>query len=92
MKRSSANHKNEEIMTVSSLADYIRCSPSMIYRLLKRKEIPAFRLGSDWRFFRSAIDDWIEHQETTTATSPPADRGSAARAARRKLGRKRKVS
>ena len=81
-----------EIMTIATLAIYLHCSHSFIYRLLKKRKIPAFRFGGDWRFFRSDIDQWIAHQETTTATFPPADRGSAARAARRKLGRKSKLS
>ncbi len=59
MKRVSANHKTEEIMTVSALADYLRCSPNVIYALLRRREIPAFKLGGDWRILRSEIDKWI---------------------------------
>ena len=59
MKRVSANHKTEEIMTVSSLVEFLHCDPSTIYRLLKNKRIPGFRVGSDWRFRRSAIDQWL---------------------------------
>ena len=59
MKRVSANHKTEEIMTVSSLADYLRCFPNLIYPLLKRRETRAFKLGSDWRILRSEIDKWM---------------------------------
>jgi excisionase family DNA binding protein len=59
MKRVSANHKTEEIMTASALADYLGCSQSLIYTLLKRKEITAFKLGSDWRILRSEIDKWM---------------------------------
>jgi hypothetical protein len=33
---------------------------------------PAFRIGSDWRFFRSAIDQWIVQHEIT---NPPVTRG-----------------
>jgi excisionase family DNA binding protein len=46
------------VMTVRELADYLRVHPSTIYRLLKEKRIPAFRVGSDWRFNREAIDRW----------------------------------
>jgi excisionase family DNA binding protein len=60
-----------EIMTVASLALYLRCSPASIYRLLKEKQIPAFKLGSDWRFSRSAIDEWIAGQYDT---KPPITR------------------
>jgi Helix-turn-helix domain len=30
--------------------------PSTIYRLLRRHEIPAFHIGSDWRFNIEEID------------------------------------
>jgi excisionase family DNA binding protein len=46
------------VMTVRELADYLRVHPSTIYRLLKQKRIPAFKVGSDWRFNREAIDHW----------------------------------
>jgi len=52
-----------DILTVKELADYLHCHSSTIYRMLKRHEIPAFRVGSDWRFSRRSIDDWIESKE-----------------------------
>jgi excisionase family DNA binding protein len=51
-----------EIMTVASLALYLHCHQSTIYRLIKTKKIPAFKIGSDWRLRRSDIDDWIARQ------------------------------
>ena len=50
-----------EIMTVPMLARYLRCHSSTIYRLLKHRQIPAFRLGSDWRFNKSSIEQWIKN-------------------------------
>jgi excisionase family DNA binding protein len=38
--------------------------PSTIYRLLKRKRIPAFKVGSDWRFDRGGIERWRLAQQT----------------------------
>ena len=49
-----------EIWTVSMLARYLRCHPSTIYRLLKRGQIPAFKIGSDWRFQKSVIERWLK--------------------------------
>ena len=54
-----ARKVSDEIFNVSTLAHYLHCHPSTVYRLLKDKKIPAFKLGSDWRFQRSAIDEWI---------------------------------
>ena len=48
----------QPVMTVSELAAYLRVHPSTIYRLLKHKRIPAFKVGSDWRFNRETIDRW----------------------------------
>jgi excisionase family DNA binding protein len=51
MKRASANHKTEEIMTVSARGRYLRCNRHTLYRLLKEKQIPAFRLGRGLALF-----------------------------------------
>lgn len=53
-------NENSEIMTVSMLADYLRCHPSTIYRLLRQKRLPGFKIGSDWRFKKSVIDQWLK--------------------------------
>ena len=49
-----------EILTVKELATFLHCHPSTLYRLARRGQIPYFRLGSDFRFKRGAIDSWIE--------------------------------
>jgi excisionase family DNA binding protein len=51
------------MLTVTELADYLKISRSMIYRLLKRGEIPGFKIGSDWRFNLDEIDQWLAKQE-----------------------------
>ena len=43
-------------MTVKDLSDYLRVHPSTVYKLLRRGELPAFRIGTDWRFNTEAID------------------------------------
>ena len=47
-----------KVMTVRELSAYLHVHPSAVYRLLKRQQIPAFRIGSDWRFNVEAIDRW----------------------------------
>jgi excisionase family DNA binding protein len=46
------------MMTLSEVASYLRVHRSTIYRLLKHRELPAFKAGSDWRFNRDDIDQW----------------------------------
>ena len=53
---------NPDVMTIAELAAYLRCNKSTIYRLIKREKLPAFRIGSDWRFKRELIEKWMEDQ------------------------------
>ena len=46
------------VMTVREVAAYLHVHRSTVYKLLKRHQIPAFRMGSDWRFHIEAIDRW----------------------------------
>lgn len=47
------------VMTVKKLAAYLEVHQSTIYRLLKRSTLPRFKIGSDWRFLKSAVDEWM---------------------------------
>jgi excisionase family DNA binding protein len=55
--------KESNLMTVGELAQYLRCHSSTIYKLLKKGSIPAFKVGSDWRFNPQAIDEWWRDQQ-----------------------------
>lgn len=46
------------VMTLEEVANYLRVHPSTIYRLVKRGKLPAFKVGSDWRFNLESIDHW----------------------------------
>jgi len=53
----------QRVMTVQDVSAYLRIHPSSVYRLLKRNQLPAFRVGSDWRFNVEAIDRWRSQME-----------------------------
>jgi excisionase family DNA binding protein len=63
----SSNGATDQILTVPMLAEYLLCHPSTIYRLLKNRRIPGFRVGSDWRFRKSAIDQWLNKATIASA-------------------------
>ena len=46
------------VLTVQEVSSYLRVHSSTIYRMLKKNQLPAFRVGSDWRFTVEAIDKW----------------------------------
>ena len=51
-----------ELFTVKEVAAYLNVHTSTIYRMLRQGILPAFKIGSDWRFHREAIDRWIKAQ------------------------------
>ncbi|HZP44734.1 MAG TPA: helix-turn-helix domain-containing protein [Candidatus Binataceae bacterium] len=51
------------VMTLEEVASYLRVHPSTIYRLLKKRQLPAFKVGSDWRFNQESIDQWRTNAE-----------------------------
>jgi excisionase family DNA binding protein len=55
---SETEHSLPRVMTVKELSEYLRVHPSTVYKLLRREELPAFRIGSDWRFNAELIDRW----------------------------------
>jgi excisionase family DNA binding protein len=40
------------MMTIAEVAEYLQVHPSTIYRLVHKGQIPAFKIGSDYRFDR----------------------------------------
>lgn len=53
----------EHVMTLEELGEYLRVSPSTVYRLLKRHQVPAFKVGHRWRFNVESIDTWRQGLE-----------------------------
>jgi len=55
---SETKYNLPRVMTVRDLSKYLRVHPSTIYKLLRIGDLPAFRIGSDWRFNAEVIDRW----------------------------------
>jgi excisionase family DNA binding protein len=52
-----------KVMTVREVSEYLRVSRQTLYRMLRRGDIPAFRIGADWRFNIKAIARWRLQQQ-----------------------------
>ena len=52
------SNETPSILTLENVAEYLRVHPSTIYRLLKKRQLPAFKVGRDWRFNLESIDRW----------------------------------
>ncbi|MGA2410552.1 MAG: helix-turn-helix domain-containing protein [Candidatus Binataceae bacterium] len=57
-QRKDSEQGEAPVMNVAELCASFKIHRSTIYRLIKRGMIPHFRIGSDYRFNREAIDQW----------------------------------
>jgi excisionase family DNA binding protein len=64
----------DDIFTIRELSEHLRVHPTTIYRLLRQGRLPGFRVGSNWRFNRVAIEKW-EHTQAAGFEPPTASRG-----------------
>ena len=55
----SINTMQETLLTVEQVASYLKVDKFTVYRLLAQKEMPAFKVGNQWRFKKAMIDAWL---------------------------------
>ena len=58
-----------KILTVPEVCDYLHVSLATVYRLLRRKDIPAFRIGKNWRFNLEDLERWIQEESMLSELS-----------------------
>ncbi len=46
-------------MTLEEVAAYLKLKPQTIYTWAQEKKIPAAKIGKEWRFKKSVIDEWF---------------------------------
>jgi excisionase family DNA binding protein len=50
---------SKAIMTIDEVASFLKLSKITIYKLVKKGDIPAFRVGNSWRFQRDKIETMV---------------------------------
>jgi excisionase family DNA binding protein len=51
---------NEEVLTIKEASGYLKIAEKTLYRFIREQNIPAFKLGREWRFKKSLLDKWME--------------------------------
>ena len=50
----------DDLMTLAEVAAYLRLSKDTVYRMASGGKLPASKVGSQWRFRRDDVDQWLE--------------------------------
>lgn len=48
-----------QVMTSVEAAEYLKMHVKTVCRLAKEGKIPARKVGSEWRFLRTVLDNWL---------------------------------
>lgn len=51
-------------LTTEEVLGYLKVNPRTIYRLIRTGELPAIRVGRQWRFRRSDLTEWLDRQRS----------------------------
>lgn len=54
------DQKNDEIMTVNEVAEYLKISEVTTYKLVQEGKIPAFKIGRHWRVEKRDLSEFID--------------------------------
>jgi excisionase family DNA binding protein len=60
--------KAKEILTAKEVAEYLNIHPLTVHRYAREGRIPAFKIGTDWRFHKRYIEKWIKQKVSSNFT------------------------
>jgi excisionase family DNA binding protein len=53
-------HWDDELMTTRQLMEFLSLSRTKIWELVNKEQLPAFKIGGDYRYRRSEVIEWLE--------------------------------
>src|ERR1700761_6350519 len=54
--------ESREVMNLRQASQYLGVSPDTLYRYICDGVVPAFKLGSRWKFRKTVLDRWMERK------------------------------
>jgi excisionase family DNA binding protein len=60
----------EILLTTEQVARYLKVDKFTVYRLVMQRKIPAFKVGSQWRYKKKLIDAWLFENSNMIGREP----------------------
>ena len=57
----------KEWLSVADICEYMDVSPYVVTRVLRSEELPAVKMGREWRIARGDFEDWLNAQRLASA-------------------------
>jgi excisionase family DNA binding protein len=55
--------ENIRLLTLSEAATLLQVSTRTLQRMIRQRQLPAFKVGGQWRMRESQLSEWLEQQE-----------------------------
>jgi excisionase family DNA binding protein len=55
----SATLTNPNVLTMEEAAAYLRLPEEIVFLLVTHQGLPGRQIGTEWRFLKAALDDWL---------------------------------
>ena len=55
-----------KLLTLAEAAGILKISKRTLYRMIQNRQIPAFKVGGQWRILESRFQEWVQEEENTT--------------------------
>ena len=65
-RRSDRLDVGSDVLTLAEAAEYLRISNDEVVQLTTQRGLPGRRAGHDWRFLKTALQDWLKRPEPLT--------------------------
>ena len=58
------NPDNQTLMTLKEICDYLKVTRYTVYRLIKDGQLPAIRVGGQWRFRPDQVQRYLASKQS----------------------------
>jgi excisionase family DNA binding protein len=55
--------ENIRLLTLSEAADLLQVSTRTLQRMIRNDQLPAFKVGGQWRLRETQLRQWVENRE-----------------------------
>ncbi|HWP24530.1 MAG TPA: helix-turn-helix domain-containing protein [Candidatus Binatia bacterium] len=55
-----------KLLTLAEAATILKISKRTLHRMIQNRQIPAFKVGGQWRILESRFQEWVQEEESTT--------------------------
>jgi excisionase family DNA binding protein len=62
MKKTDTSIK---LLTLAEAASILKISKRTLHRMIQNRQIPAFKVGGQWRILESRFQEWVQEEENT---------------------------